>query len=68
MRWPECMLSVEHTVNFEDEWSEFSFVERHIGVERGIHQLRGLREMQKDDQNAWRSETTSKTHLKVRHG
>ena len=23
--------------------------------------------MQKDDQNAWRSETMSKTHLKVRH-
>ena len=61
------MLSVEDTVNLEDEWSKSSFVERHIGVERGVHQLRDLQELQKDDQNAWRSDTTSKTHLKVRH-
>ena len=61
------MPSVEDRVNFEDEWSKSSFVERHIGVERGVHQLRGLQELQKDDQNAWRSGTMSKTHPKVLH-
>ena len=67
VRWLECMLSVEDTVNFEDEWSKSSFVERQIGVERGVHQLRGLQELQKDDQNAWRSGRTRRTHLKVLH-
>ena len=52
VRWPECPLSVEDTVNLEDEWSKSSFDERQIGVEREVHCMRGLQELQKDNQDA----------------
>ena len=36
VRWPECTVSVEDTVIFEDEWSKFAFVKRQIGVESEV--------------------------------